>query len=288
MKALLCAVAIMAIMVGTVSCQSLQPEFVPSLLQVDQVSVTESSEGSEQISLSVSETSEESTESIQQIPSSGIAESASAGTAASSSNPYESAAGEESSVQASVLSNVGSEQTEQSAAATVSQNQSPAPGPGMGSAVTTSSQSAASSNSDSMVQSAGPGPSSSSTSSTQSQSGSHSGSSSLLDSHQSSSQSHSSESSQRKRVVRPHHTGKRLPETDVFGEAPHTDLSDDEVDIVVRNVLKAARKSRCARSDEYCQLQFKNCKDDKCRREVSSQSSLSRREKHEIESLLHN
>jgi len=81
---------------------------------------------------------------------------------------------------------------------------------------------------------------------------------------------------------------KRLPETDVFGEAPHTDLTPDEVDLVARDVLKDARRARCASEDEYCELQFKNCKDEACRRQVEDQSSLNPREKKEIARLLKN
>jgi len=81
---------------------------------------------------------------------------------------------------------------------------------------------------------------------------------------------------------------KRLPETDVFGEPPHTGLSSDEVDLVARHILLTARKARCAQEDEYCQLQFRNCKDEKCRRQVEDQASLSSNEKKEISKLLRN
>jgi len=80
----------------------------------------------------------------------------------------------------------------------------------------------------------------------------------------------------------------RLPETDVFGEAPHTDLTADQVDLIARAVLMGARKSRCAHEDEYCEMQFKKCKDEKCRRQVEDQSSLSPLEKREIKDLLRN
>jgi len=87
---------------------------------------------------------------------------------------------------------------------------------------------------------------------------------------------------------KPVHRKKRLPETDVFGEAPHTDLTPDEVDLVARDVLKDARRARCAKEDEYCELQFKNCKDEACRRQVEDQSSLNPHEKKEIARLLKN
>lgn len=85
-----------------------------------------------------------------------------------------------------------------------------------------------------------------------------------------------------------HKKKKKLPETDVFGEPPHTGLSNDEVDLVARHILATARKARCAQEDEYCQLEFKNCKDEQCRRKVESQSSLSSSEKQEISKLLRN
>lgn len=80
----------------------------------------------------------------------------------------------------------------------------------------------------------------------------------------------------------------KLPETDVFGEPPHTSLSNDEVDLVARHILATARKARCAGEDEYCNIEFKNCKDEQCRRQVESQSSLSSSEKKEISKLLQN
>jgi len=79
---------------------------------------------------------------------------------------------------------------------------------------------------------------------------------------------------------------KRLPETNVFGEAPHTQLSDDDVDAIARHVLRGARKARCDKADEYCQIEFKKCRDDKCRDNVESQSKLNRKERREIHKLL--
>jgi len=81
---------------------------------------------------------------------------------------------------------------------------------------------------------------------------------------------------------------KRLPETNVFGEAPHTALSDDEVDMVARHVLRGARKARCDKTDEYCQIHFRKCKTEKCREAVESQSKLNPKEKAEIQKLLKN
>jgi len=85
-----------------------------------------------------------------------------------------------------------------------------------------------------------------------------------------------------------HHKKERLPETDVFGEAPHTDLTNDEVDMVARMIMKNARKARCAQEDEYCQIQFKNCRDEQCRRQVEDQASLNPWERKQIRKLLKN
>jgi len=105
----------------------------------------------------------------------------------------------------------------------------------------------------------------------------------------SSSVSHGSQfSSHSNRLITPEEHRHRLPETDVFGEAPHTDLTSDEVDIVVRHVLRGARKRRCAKTDEYCNVELKNCQTEKCRQLAEAQSQLSPREKLEIAKLLHN
>lgn len=66
-------------------------------------------------------------------------------------------------------------------------------------------------------------------------------------------------------VVAKEEEGKRLPEADVIGEAPHTTLSSNEVDQVARYVLQGARKAHCEGKAEYCDLQLKSCKDDDCK-----------------------
>jgi len=82
---------------------------------------------------------------------------------------------------------------------------------------------------------------------------------------------------------------KRLPETNVIGEAPHTELNNDEVDIIARMVLKHARKARCAKEDEYCRIQFDACRGNEvCRRQVEDQASLNPHERAEIKRLLKN
>jgi hypothetical protein len=56
--------------------------------------------------------------------------------------------------------------------------------------------------------------------------------------------------------------GERLPLANIIGEAPRTTLTSDQVDEVARHVLKEARKARCEREDEYCDLKLSSCHDD--------------------------
>ena len=51
-------------------------------------------------------------------------------------------------------------------------------------------------------------------------------------------------------------TTTRLPEAQVPGEVPVTNLDDKAVDIVARNVLKAARKNACGKTGEYCDIKL--------------------------------
>jgi len=226
----------------------------------------ETSEGSSGSSGSSGESSESSSK---LFPGSSPGSSMSSSSSSSGSSE-ESSGSEESTMKAAYMS--GSEASETSATGTVANV--PQKGPGM-------------------ENSGSPGAGGSSQSSLDvfppiSDQGSHSGSSSRSRFSESSESGEMSQSRHHKKYVMPEHHEKRLPETDVFGEAPHTDLNNDEVDIIARHVLKGARAARCARTDEYCRLKFKNCFTDKCRDEAASQSRLSPGERAEIRGLLHN